>query len=222
MDLSCLLEGDEGSSLPSISDILLLHLALQRHDKSYVKAVKYRDALRWPFKVEDDCESSLLEQLTEECPYRSAAWTKRNPEPILPIQRAEAAKQGDFEDEDDALIEDDSEIEDLTVKKSSPWTPLQHSPILYETIIDRIVARTDVNMDPLLQRTITIGIMKKVETLLERVRCVQENLPKVRLPLDVPFILNICKTVLNEEQASRVQERYKSIIDLSKNLNDKT
>lgn len=219
MDLSCLLE-DGGCSLPSISDILLLHLALQRNDKSYVKAVKYRDALRWPFNVDDDHES-WLEQLVDSSPYRSS-WTKRNAEPILPIKRTEAAKQSDFENLDDALIEDDSEIEDLTVKKSSPWTPLQHSPILYGAIMDRIAAKSDVNLDPLLQRTITLGIMAKIDTLLERFRCVQENLPTVRRPLDVPFILNISKTVVTEEQASRVEERYKSIIDLSKNLRDKT
>lgn len=219
MDLSCLLE-DGGCSLPSISDILLLHLALQRNDKSYVKAVKYRDALRWPFNIDDDHES-WLEQLADGSSYRSS-WTKRNPEPILPIKRTKAAKQSDFENVDDALIEDDSEIEDLTVKKSSPWTPLQHSPILYEAIMDRIAAKSDVNLDPLLQRTITLGIMAKIDTLLERFRCVQENLPTVRRPLDVPFILNISKTVVTEEQASRVEERYKSIIDLSKNLGDKT
>lgn len=207
--LSCLLQEEKSS--PSISDILLLYLALQKIDESFKKSD--RDALRWPMDMDKDHES-LLAQLTDS-PYRSSAWTKRNPEPIFPIQCI-------YHKEDhcpDSIGEDDSEIEDATEKRHSPWTPLQHSPILYEAILQRISAsRKGVCLDPILQRTIALGIMRKLETLLERVRIVQEHC--VKAPLDVPFVMNISKSIMTEEQVNHVKERYKSITDLSKNLHD--
>lgn len=206
--LSCLLLEEEGS--PSISDILLLNLALQEHDISFKKSD--RDALRWPLNMDKDHES-LLAQVTDS-PYRSAAWTKRNPEPIFPIQRIYDEK----DQSPDLIGDDDSEIEEATEKRQSPWTPLQHSPILYEAIVQRIATKTDADLDPILQRTIALGVMRKLETLLDRVRIVQEHC--VKPPLDVPFVLNISKSILTEEQVIRVQERYTSIIDLSKNLHD--
>lgn len=205
--LSCLL--DEEPPLPSISEILLLHLSLQHHDKSYIATVKYRDALRWPFNVDQDHES-LLAQLTDS-PFRSANWTKRNPEPILPIKRIEPVD----EDDDDEYSEDDSEIDDLTEKRPSPWTPLQHSPILYEALIQRLSGK---NLDPILQRTIALSIMKKLETIFDRTREVEANLTTVKTPLDVPFVLNISKTLLAQDQVTRIQDRYESLLDLSKNV----
>ena len=137
----------------------------------------------------------------------------RFPAPILPMparRRRRGQKKQATGPVDSDSYEEDSEVEEVLAGQPSPWTPFEHSPVLYKQLELLFDQKCTVNVDERLRRSIILGVMRRLGRVLEASRLVHETLDDGALAGNGQFVLELARTEVSEATYEQADARFKA------------